>query len=308
MFTTPDTRTSGDPADGRAQRTLDAERLNAPATVANTARNARAEIGRHARWGPARAALWRTIDPRLIDGARVLIVGAGNGDTIPLDRIAARATEVTLVDIDPSAIRSARRRQPRRLRHRITLLEHDITNGAANAISAAAARGEVPDAPAISEAPLPGSPYELVIGDLLYSQLLYPALRDLDVPLFRTQAFVDRYAPVLTRGTVARLEISAPTGNVIHVHDPIAWWPGHQQPVTLELLLEIARTDPTAALRLAARASGPHQSDPRAALRALSIPILETVLWHWPFAPTVDYLACATITNLTGASSEAESR
>lgn len=46
---------------------------------------------------------------------------------------------------------------------------------------------------------------------------------------------------------------------------------------------------------LAARGSGPHQSDPRAALRALSIPIDVTSLWRWPFAAQVDYLACATL-------------
>jgi hypothetical protein len=291
MRTAISTRVASD----RAERTLSSQRLRAPATIANSTRNARAEIGRHARWAPARDAFWLRLERYLSDGARVAILGAGNGDTLPLDRIAERAAEVALIDLDSSAIRAARRRQ-RRHRRRITTVECDVTDGAANAIAAAAARGEVPQMPAVPEAPLPGAPYDLVIGDLLYSQLLYPALIDLRVTAARTNAFVSRYAPILTQAVVARLAISAPTGTAIHVHDPIAWWPGHPQPVALELILEIARNDPAAALTLASQGTGPRQSDPRSALRALSIPIHATELWHWPFAAGVDYLACATVT------------
>ena len=67
------------------------------------------------------------------------------------------------------------------------------------------------------------------------------------------------------------------------------------QPVTLELILASAEHDPAAALSLAGRGRGPHHSDPRRAIRALSIPITTTKLWRWPFAPDVDYLACATL-------------
>ena len=52
----------------RAERILAAEQLRAPATRANTARNARAEYDRHARWAPAREALWRFLDIHLPDG------------------------------------------------------------------------------------------------------------------------------------------------------------------------------------------------------------------------------------------------
>jgi hypothetical protein len=31
---------------------------------------------------------------------RIGVLGAGNGDTIPLDRIAARARQTTLIDLD----------------------------------------------------------------------------------------------------------------------------------------------------------------------------------------------------------------
>ena len=122
----------------RAERILAAEQLRAPATRANTARNARAEYDRHARWAPAREALWRFLDVHLPDGARVAIVGAGSCDDLPLERIAARADEVTLMDLDKRAIRAARRRQPRPLRGRIDVVEHDVTGGAANGIAIAA--------------------------------------------------------------------------------------------------------------------------------------------------------------------------
>ena len=66
------------------------------------------------------------------------------------------------------------------------MIEHDITHGVADRIAIAAAHAQVPPAATITEAPLRGAPYDLVIGDLLYSQLLYPALVDLDVPAART--------------------------------------------------------------------------------------------------------------------------
>ena len=131
-----------------------------------------------------------------------------------------------------------------------------------------------------------------MIGDLFYSQLLYPALVDLEVPDARTAAFLDRYGPMLTRSVVSRLHASARDGRVLHIHDPIAWWPGDPQPVTPELIFATAEHDPTAALSLAARGSGPHHTDPRPAIRALSIPITATALWRWPFAADVNYLAC----------------
>jgi hypothetical protein len=279
----------------RAELSLAADRLRAPASKANIARNARAQIGRHARWAPVREAVWELIEPLLGHRARVAIVGAGNGDSVPIERIAAAAGEVALIDLDGSAIRTARRGQARRLRRRIDVVEHDVTCGAADAIAAAAANAAVPDAPTIVERPLPGAPYDLVIGDLLYSQLLYPALVDLEVPDGRAAAFLDRYGPMLTRSVVSRLHVSAREGRVLHIHDPLAWWPGHPQPVSLELILAIAAHDPAAALSLAARGRGPHHSDPRPALRALSIPIATTTLWRWPFAADVDYLACATL-------------
>jgi hypothetical protein len=78
---------------------------------------------------------------------------------------------------------------------------------------------------------------------------------------------------------------------VLHIHDPLAWWPGHHQSITLNRILTTAEYDLEAALALAARGTGPHHSDPRAALDAFAIPIRATALGRWPFSPSVDYLA-----------------
>jgi hypothetical protein len=131
------TRTATDTraAHARAKQILAAERLRAPATKANAARNARAEIDRHARWAPARDALWQLLDTHMHHDTRVAIVGAGNTDDLPLTQTARRAREVTLLDFDPRATTRARRQQPRQLRRRINLIEHDITHGVADMYS-----------------------------------------------------------------------------------------------------------------------------------------------------------------------------
>jgi hypothetical protein len=268
-----------------------------PVRVANSVRNARAEVGRRRRWGPARDALWDFVGPHLGDGTRVAVLGAGNGDDLPLRRIAARAGSVTLIDIDPHAARAARRRLPWRLSRRVEVVAHDVTRGAADRI-VLAALGEDPNRTprlgALPNDPLPGAPYDLAIGDLLYSQLLYPALLDLGVGEERRAEVLRRCAPPLTRATVARLHASAPT--VVHVHDPLAWWEGHEQPVLLDQILRLVEADDAeAALDAVARGIGPLESDPRAALRALGLAPRATALYRWPFSPGVDYLACATI-------------
>jgi hypothetical protein len=233
------------------------------------------------------------VEPLLRDGARVAVLGAGNADDLPLRRIGGRAGSVTLIDLDAVAARSARRRLPWRLRRRIEVVEHDVTGGAGNRIVLAAARGEAAGEGSAPEGPLPGAPYDLAIGDLLYSQLLYPALVDLGVEEERRAATLRTYAPALTRATVARLHASAPI--VVHVHDPLAWWQGHEQPVDLDEILRRAEADDVdAALELVARGIGPTESDPRATLRSLGIAPTATALWRWPFAEGVDYLACAT--------------
>jgi hypothetical protein len=234
------------------------------------------------------------VEPRLEDGARVAVLGAGNADDLPLRRIAARAGAVTLIDLDSLAALAARRRLSWRSRRRVEVAEHDVTGGAADRIVLAAARGEEVGEVGLREGPLPGAPYDLAIGDLLYSQLLYPALVDLGVREESRAAILRTYAPPLTRAAVARLHASAPI--VVHVHDPLAWWDGHGQPVELDEVLRLAERDGVgAALDLLARGIGPIESDPRAALRSLGIASGATALWRWPFTEGVDYLACATL-------------
>jgi hypothetical protein len=266
----------------------------APARVANASRNAGAEIGRHRRWAPARDALWDFLAPWLDDGARVAVVGAGNGDDLPLRRIARRAAEVVLIDIDPRAAEGARRRLRRAGRRRVTVIGLDVTGGVADRIVRAALGEGAPRLETAPDDPLPGAPYDLVVGDLLYSQLLYPALVDLEVEPDRRAATIAEHAPRLTRALVARLHASAP--RVVHLHDPLAWWDGHEQPVSLAAILARSASDgPVAALFLAARAHGPRESDPRAAFADLGIAPSSTALWRWPFGPGVDYLVCATL-------------
>jgi hypothetical protein len=234
------------------------------------------------------------LEPHLEEGARVAVLGAGNADDLPLRRIAGRAGAVTLIDLDPAAARSARRRLPWRLRRRVEVVAHDATGGAADRIVLAAARGEAAGEASAPEGPLPGAPYDLAIGDLLYSQLLYPALVDLGVEEERRAATLRTHAPALTRASVARLHVSAPA--VVHVDDPLAWWEGHEQPADLDEILRRAEAgDLEAALDLVARGIGPTESDPRAALRALGIAPTATALWRWPFSDGVDYLARATL-------------
>ncbi len=259
------------------RRSLSLRPFDAPARAASIARNLLAEPDRAARWRATRDALWALLEPLVPVGGSVVVVGAGNTDDVPL------------------TARGARRREPRALRSAVTVIEHDVTAGAADAIARAAARGRVPDRPLVPGAPLPGAPYDLVIGDLFYSQLLYPPLVDLDVPAARRHAFLERYGDRLTRAVVARLHASAPYRPVVHLHDPLAWWPGHRQSVSLHAILALAQRDLAGALRLAATGEGPRECDPRCALAQLRIPVRHTALWRWPFAPDADYLVCATV-------------
>jgi SAM-dependent methyltransferase len=298
----------------RADEELQRLRLRAPSRMANASRNAQAGIDRRRRWAPVRDALWDLLAPWLDEGARVAVVGAGNGDDLPLRRIASRAGEVVLIDIDPRAAQAARRRLGWAERRKATVVGHDVTAGAADQIALAALQGDEPRSrtegplargtllhrpvpgaiPNPPEDPLPGAPYDLVIGDLLYSQLLYPALLDLGVDADRRAAVLARHGRYLTRALVARLHGSAP--RVLHLHDPLAWWDGHEQPVSLDEILTIATTTgPDAALSLAAGGVGPHESDPRAALADLGLSPDEIALWRWPFAAGIDYLTCATL-------------
>jgi hypothetical protein len=267
-----------------------------PASRANKQRNARATAARLERWRPARDSLWALLDPFVAAGARVAVVGAGNGHDVPLRRLAERAERVDLIDLDARAARGARGRLPAGLRERVAVVRQDVTAGIADELARVAARG---DLPAPREAPLEpvgAGAYDVVIGDLLYSQLLYPALRDSPLQPERVGVVLARIDRPLVTSVVRRLHASAPGGVVVHVHDPLGWWAGHPQRVTLEEILEAAETDTGAALALVARGHGPTACDPRAIALELGCEPVATALWRWPFQEGVDYLACATVT------------
>lgn len=272
-----------------------------PAADANAARNAHRQTGRRARWAPTRDALWSLLEDHIAPGARVAVVGAGNGDDLPLGRIATLAGSVTLVDIDAAAAAKAVGRVRRGLRRRVRVVGHDMTEGAADRAVREAVGGGAPTSadtgprPAAGgrPAPLPGAPYDLVIGDLLYSQLLYPALLDAGVAPDRRRETIGHHGAALTRGVVARLHASAPT--VVHLHDPACWGNGYAQPEALGDVLEAAATDVDAAMTLIARTKGPRDADPRPALEALGVPVHATRVWRWPFVEGVDYVVVATV-------------
>ena len=267
-----------------------------PASRANKQRNARATAARLERWRPARDSLWALLDPFVAAGARVAVVGAGNGHDVPLRRLAERAERVDLIDLDARAARGARGRLPAGLRERVAVVRQDVTAGIADELARVAARG---DLPAPREAPLEpvgAGGYDVVIGDLLYSQLLYPALRDSPLQPERVGVVLARIDRPLVTSVVRRLHASAPGGVVVHVHDPLGWWAGHPQRVTLEEILDAAETDTDAALALVARGHGPTACDPRAIALELGCEPVATALWRWPFQEGVDYLACATVT------------
>ena len=143
-----------------------------PASRANKQRNARATAARLERWRPARDSLWALLDPFVAAGARVAVVGAGNGHDVPLRRLAERAERVDLIDLDARAARGARGRLPAGLRERVAVVRQDVTAGIADELARVAARG---DLPAPREAPLEpvgAGAYDVVIGDLLYSAAL----------------------------------------------------------------------------------------------------------------------------------------
>ena len=110
------------------------EARQAAVLAANAGRNLLASEARARSWEPARDELWRLIDPLIGCSARVAVIGAGNGHDLPLARLTDRASHVALVDIDRRAPRHARRRLPPDLRRKVSVVEHDVTAGAADAI------------------------------------------------------------------------------------------------------------------------------------------------------------------------------
>lgn len=266
-----------------------------PATAANIARNTLGGDERAQRWAPARDAAWRLLEPYVGRDARVAVVGAGNGHDLPLERLASRAAQLDLLDLDPAALRRARRRCAPELRHRVRLHRCEVTAGVADRIAYAVRLGQRPRRANVPLTRLGAGGYDVVIGDLFYSQLLYPALLDAGVPHPRTRLALADYGPAVTDAVVARMHASArPGGRVVHLHDIVGWWDGHSQPVLLEEILAHERIED--AFALIRRCRRPVGGDPRESALRLGARVLDTALWEWPFGPRAGYLVCATVT------------
>jgi hypothetical protein len=266
-----------------------------PATAANVRRNASGRADRSIRWLAARDALWAVLDPVVRQGAAVAVVGAGNCDDLPLTRLAERAGHVDLMDLDITATTAAIAREPAELQVRLRAVAADVTGGLADRIVRAVAAGRMAPVPVQDWQPIGDAPYDVVIGDLFYTQLLYPGLLDAGVPEERIAIALKTYSAALTGLAVSRLQATARGGVVVHIDDPIAWWDGHEQPFTAEEALAAAARGADDALRLIETGNRPIGSDPRLALAALGIPVRRTAFWVWQFAPRVDYLVCASV-------------
>jgi hypothetical protein len=253
--------------------------------AANAANNARGDGARRRRWKPARAAAWALLDGEIAPGARVAVAGAGNGDDLPLWRLARRAGRLDLIDVDGRALARARRRA---VTARVRV--EDLTGGAADAVLTDAA-----EAVPVPASPIGGSPYDVVICDLVLTQLLYPALKAAGTLTgAQIDAILLRDGQRITDGVIARLHAAAPTGTVVILHDLLGWWDGHRQPFTLDELL--ATPDPAAALTLARRGRLPYGCDPWLATERAGAHITHTALWRWPFAPGADYAVFGLVT------------
>jgi hypothetical protein len=275
------------------------EHSGSPTRAANIARNlGGGHARRRSRWRPVREALWELLDRHVPAGATVAIVGAGNGDDVPLRRLCRRVARLDLIDLDPGALRRARRRC-RFAGARVRTLVEDVSDGVADAIVHAALDGTHTRARP-SAAPVGAPPYDVVVSDLLATQLLFPALSDARLPGDAIDRTLLRDGRPLTDAVVARMHAAAPNGLVIHIHDLLGWWEGHEQPFALERMLALAQSDPTAALALARDGAAPYGCDPREASTRLDATIIDTAFWHWPFAPGTDYLVCASVAASAG--------
>jgi hypothetical protein len=261
------------------------------ARIANARRNGRASADRPLRWRRARGELWRVLDPLVAAGARVVVVGAGNGDDLPLTRLAARAAEVHLVDLDVVAPRRAIAREPRGLRHRLTVLDQDVTGGAADRVADDVIAGRPVRDDRVPREPIGTGGYDVVVADLLYTQLLFPALLDAEVAPERRTPALRRHGQRLTDGVVGRLHASTTGGHVVHVHDVAGWWPGHDQPLTPEEVLA-AEPGPAALVHRLGRPTG---CDVSGSVRLTGDRVTSQRWWTWPFARDTTYLVQALV-------------
>jgi hypothetical protein len=263
---------------------------------ASRRRNRQSGEARRIRWRPVRQALLRFLERHAPIQGAVLVVGAGNCDDLPLAEMALRASRVDLLDHDVAAPRAAAQRLPATTRGRVRCIEGDLTCGWADRVVAAARRGEVLSLDGLSgRTPLGEGRYDLVIGDLLYSQLLYPALADAGIDRTLISQVCTTVGRPLTRFAVRRLHAASASGRAVHVHDPLLWTRGREQTVDRNEVFTLVRLDPEAARALVEQGVGPRSFDPRRALLDEGGAVHASSYWRWPFIRGTDYLIEATV-------------
>jgi hypothetical protein len=204
--------------------------------------------------------------------------------------VAAHSLRVDLVDVDDVALRKAIRREPRPLRRRLSAVREDVTGGAADAIVAAAPQRGAPRRELAPQDPLGDGGYDLVVADLLYTQLLFPALCDAGIGREERGLALARWGQALTDSVVTRLHRSAREGDVVHLHDAAGWWDGRPQPLSLEQVLR--SPDAGAALR---GLVAPQGCDLELSLERAGVGVRSRSHWRWPFQEGVDYLVLAVV-------------
>lgn len=261
------------------------------ALEANRSNNAMHQQLRLDRWSGVRDRLWELLEPLIDDGARVALIGAGSCDDVPLRRIVGRAGVVDLVDIDGQAMERARTRVDPALRPQVVAVELDVTGGCAEQVLRAVRdEAPLPDSLPLPRGPIARGGYDLVVGDMLYTQLLHAGLIALGIEQERQRSIMRRYDPPVVRALVERIESSlAPGGHAVHVHDVACWSNTHPQPVALPEAL----ADPELAWERLRRHDG---CDPHLALQSGAGRILGHAWWEWPFEPNKQFLVRATVT------------
>jgi hypothetical protein len=260
------------------------------ARSANARNNAMYQDLRLERWAGVRDHLWNLVDPLLAPGGRVAIIGGGSCDDVPLVRIGDHAGTIDLVDFDSSSTDRALARVGAAARARVRVIEEDVTGGCADRILRAVRDEDpLPDSLPLPYGPLGEGDYDLVIGDMLYTQLLHAGLIALEVFGEQQHELMRRYDPHLTNALVRRIQASlASGGHAIHVHDVACWAGDHAQPITLEEAL----ADPFWAFPKLLR----HDNcDPHLALTRMRADVRESTWWEWPFEPRKRFLVRATV-------------
>lgn len=260
------------------------------ALQANASNNALHQQLRMDRWASVRDELWRVLEPVITAGDRVALVGAGSCDDVPLARIVDRAGSVDLIDFDPDSTARATARLDASQTGRVHTVTTDVTDGCADLVLAAVRdEAPLPEALPLPYGALGRGDYDVVVGDMLYTQLLHSGLISLGVFGERQHELMRRYDPHFTNALVHRIQASlAPGGHAVHVHDVACWASGHDQPMTIDEALE----DPFWTWTRLRR----HDAcDPHLVLGRIGADVVASTWWQWPFEPNKQFLVRATL-------------